>query len=174
MKSTFVAISLALATTAMPAVAIAQESELEQTIVVTGKYQSDWNKGSRLEAKGLAELQKAQQALVKYSADVVNAQNARDAAQSQALNARSEFQKLVSQAMSITDPDRARDYGEDINKFAKAWENYNDRVNGSTKDLDKASKAQRKAQAAVDKAQASVERGQALMADAVRLSQVSN
>lgn len=164
MKSIFAAVSLALATTAMPAVPFAQESAPEQPIVVTGKYQSDWNKGSALEAQGLAELQKAQQALVKSSADVVNSQNARDAAQAQALNSRSEFQALVSQATSITDPDRARDYGKDINKFAKAWENYNDRVGISTKDLDKASKAQRKAQAAVDKAQAKVDRGRALAA----------
>lgn len=171
MKSIFAAVSLALATTAMPFVAAAQDSAQEQPIVVTGKYQSDWDKGSALEAEGLTELQKAQQALVKSSADVVNSQNARDSAQAQALNSRSEFQALVSQAMSITDPDRARDYGKEINKFAKAWENYNDRVQSSTGDLDKASKSQRKAQAAVDKAQTKVDRGRAMMADAERLSQ---
>lgn len=171
MKSIFAAASLALATTAMPGVAFAQDSAPEQTIIVTGKYQSDWNKGSSLEAQGLAERQKAQKDLVKFSADVVNAQNARDAAQAQALNARSEFQTLVSQAMTITDPDRARDYGQDISKFAKAWENFNDRAQSSANDLEKASKAQRKAQTAVDKAQAKVDRGQAMMADAERLFQ---
>ncbi len=171
MKSIFAAVSLALATTTMPTGAVAQDSAQAQPIVVTGKYQSDWNKGSGLEAQGLAERQEAQKALVKYSADVVNAQNARDAAQAQALNARSEFQTLVSQAMSITDPDRARDYGQEISKFAMAWENFNDRAQASKNDLDKASKKQRKAQAAVDKAQSKIDRGQEMMADAKRLSQ---
>lgn len=171
MNSIFASVSLALATTAMPFVAAAQDSAQEQPIVVTGKYQSDWNKGSSLQAQGLTELQESQKSLVKFSADVVNAQNARDAAQAQALNSRSEFQTLVSQAMSITDPDRARNYGKEINNFAKAWENYNDRVQASTSDLDKASKEQRKAQAAVDKAQTKVDRGRAMMTDAERLSQ---
>lgn len=174
MKSIFAALSLALATTAIPAAAFAQDTAAEQTIVVTGKYQSDWNKGSKLEASGLAELKTAQNALVKHSAAVVNAQNARDAAQAQAANSRAEFQALVSQAMSITDPDRARSYGQDIAKFAKAWENFNDRAQSSIKALDKAAKAQRKAQAAVDKAQAKIDRGQAMMAEAERLSEASS
>lgn len=102
---------------------------------------------------------------------VAAAQSARDTAQSRAINARSEFHSLASEAVSISDPDRARRLGQDLGKFGEQWENLNDTVRSAQKDLDKVSKKQRKAQASVDKAQANVDRGRAMMADAERLSQ---
>ncbi|MBU0876525.1 MAG: hypothetical protein KKB61_11275 [Alphaproteobacteria bacterium] len=174
MKSIFAAMGFALATTAMPAIAVSQESAAEQAIVVAGKYQSGWSKGSKLEAEGLMAHKEAKKDLIRYSADVVEARNARDAAQARSQNARVEFHSLVSQAMTISDPDRARDYGQNIKKFAEEWENFNDRVRSAEKDLDKASKKQRKAQAAVEKARAKVDRGQAMMTEAELLSRARN
>ncbi|MDC8753840.1 hypothetical protein OIK40_04195 [Erythrobacter sp. sf7] len=175
MKSIFAAVSLALATTAMPAVAVAQDRGSEQNsetaIVVTGKYQDDWDKGNKLKAEGVIALEEAQKVLDRYNAEVAAAQSARDTAQSRAINARSEFHSLASQAVSISNPDKARRLGQDLEKFGERWEDLNDTVRSAQNDLDKASKKQRKAQASVDKAQAKVDRGEAMMAEAERLTE---
>lgn len=175
MKSILAAVSLTLASTAMPAVVVAQDGASEQTaettIVVTGKYQDDWDKGNKLKAEGVIALEEAQKDLDRYNAEVAAAQNARDTAQSRAINARSEFHSLASRAVSISDPDKARRLGQDLKKFGERWEDLNDTVRSAQKDLDKVSKKQRKAQAAVDKAQAKVDRGEAMMAEAERLSE---
>lgn len=174
MKSIVTAVCLALASTAMPTIAAAQNSTAAPTIVVTGKYQSDWNKGNQLEADGIVESEKANQDLERYNAELVRAQSARDTAQSRSINARSEFHSLASKATSISDPDRARDLGQEMTKFGNKWEDLNDTVRSAENDISKASKKQRKAQAAVDKAQTKIDRGQAMKAEAKRQSEARN
>lgn len=174
MKPIMVAISVALATTVIPAGALAQQAVSETTIVVTGKYEKDWSKGSKLEADGLRDLEKAQNDLAALNADMTKAQSKRDGAQARAQNARSDFYRNASEAIKVSDADKARNLGQDIEDSAEAWEKADDVLRSASKDLEKASKRQRKAQKAFDKAQAKVDRGRAMMAEAERLSRAAN
>lgn len=170
MKSIFYAAGIMLAATAVPGLAIAQGTMNAPEIVVTGKYERDWNKGSDLEAKGLRELEKAKKDLVRYSADVVNAQNKRDTARARSENASAEFLKLTSNIAYFSDASEASRWARQVDKAASDWAKNDDRRGDGRKELDRAMKKQAAAQKAVDQAQAKVDKGRAIKAEAERLS----
>lgn len=173
MKSILAAAGLVLAATAMPVTAIAQDTMSAPTIVVTGKYQKDWDKGSKLEAQGIKELEKAKKALIGYSADVVNAQNKRDSSRARSENASAEFRKLTASPTYFSDAAEASRWARQVEKAAAEWAKYDDRRGDGRAELDKAMKKQSKAQAAVDKAQAKIDRGRTMKAEAERLSMLN-
>lgn len=174
MKSILAAASLAIATTALPAVAIAQDAMAVPTIVVTGKYQERWEKGSKLEAEGLGDLEEAKKNLVRYSADVVDGQNKRDGSGDQSDNASAEFRKLTSNMAQFSDGKEASRWARQVEKAASNWAKYDNRRGDGRNELNKAMKKQTKAQEAVEKAQLKVERGRAMKAEAERLSALGN
>lgn len=174
MKPIMVAISAALATAAIPATALAQQTEAEATIVVSGEYERDWRKGSKLETDGLRDLEKAQSDLAVINSDLSKAQNKRNDAQARAENARSDFYSNALEASKTSDADKARSLGQKTEDAGEAWEKADDVLQSANKDLEKATKRQRKAQKAYDKAQAKVDRGRAMMAEAERLSRDGN
>lgn len=174
MKNILIAGSLVLAATALPLPAIAQPATAIPTIVVAGKHQKAWNKGSKLEVEGIKELDKAKKDLVRYSADVVDAQNKRDNARARSENASADFRRLTSTQTYFTDADEAASWAQQVDKAASSWAKHDDRRTDGRDDLDKAIKQQRKAQAAVDKAQDKVDRGRTLKADAERLSALAS
>lgn len=170
MKTLFAVSGLALAIAGMPAVALAQETDSASAIVVTAKHQGLWDKGSKLEAKGLKELEAAKKKLISYSADVVDAQNKRDSSRSRAENASDEFRKLTSSVTYFSDPQEAARWARQVDKAATEWAKFDDRRGDGRQDLDKGVTRQRDAQKAVDKAQATVDRGRTMKAEAERLS----
>lgn len=172
MKSILTAAALALAASSIPVAAMAQEALSAPSIVVSGKYQKTWDKGSKLEAEGLRDLEKAKKDLVRYSADVVDAQNKRDSSRNRSDNASAEFRKLTSNITYFSDAEEASRWARQVDKAASNWAKYDDRRGDGRKDLDKASKNQRKVQGAVDKAQAKVDRGRTMKAEAERLSRL--
>lgn len=172
MKSVFAAAGLVLAATTLPSIAIAQDALPAPELIVTGKYQKAWNKGSALEAEGLKELEKAKQALVRYSADVVSAQNKRDTARARSENAAAEFRNLTANMTYFSDAEEASRWARQVEKAAAEWTKHDDRRGDGRQDLDEATKQQTKAQEAVDKAQAKVDRGRAMKAEAERLSRL--
>ena len=173
MKSLFAAAGLILAATALPPMALAQDALPAPELIVTGKYQSAWDKGSKLEAQGLKELEKAKQDLIRYSADVVSAQNKRDTSRARSDNASAEFRKLVNNSGYFTDAAEAARWARQVEKAAAEWAKYDDRRGDGRADLGEATKRQAKAQAAVDKAQAKVDRGRTMKAEAERLSRLA-
>lgn len=173
MKSILAAAGLVLAATTLPAVAVAQDSMAAPAIVVTGKYQKDWDKGSKVEADGIKELEKAKKALIGYSAEVVNAQNKRDSSRARAENASAEFRKLTASTTYFSDAAEAARWARQVDKAAAEWAKFDDRRGDGRAELDKAMKKQSKAQAAVDKAQAKIDRGRTMKAEAERLSMLN-
>lgn len=174
MKSFFAAAGLVLAATAMPVVAVAQDALPTPTIVVTGKYQETWDKGSELEAQGLRDLERAKKDLARYSADVVDAQNKRDGSRAQSDNASAEFRKLTASITYFSDAGEASRWARQVDMAASQWAKHDDRRGDGRKDLDKAMKKQRQAQEAVDKAQATVDRGRTMKTEAERLSSLGD
>lgn len=150
-------------------IASAQETTDPSPIVVMAKYQGDWDKGSKLEAEGLAALEVAQRDLVKYSAEVANAQDKRDSSQSRAENARQAFQSLTARPY-FSDPNDARDWARQVQGAAADWAKYDARQGDGANELRKAQKRQAGAQEAVAKAQSRIEKGRSLMAEAERSS----
>ena len=73
MKTFLIAGGLAVAALAAPQIAMASERASVPTIVVTAEHQRNWDRGNRMEADGLRDMQKARGDLVRYSADVVDA-----------------------------------------------------------------------------------------------------
>ncbi len=144
--------------------------EAQPEIIVTAEHQRDWNRGRQIETGGLADLADAEQKLARYNAERADAQTMRDAAQARVDTARSGFEALVAQASSVTDPDRARDLGRDIRKYADDWENFDDQLRSADSNLERAAHTQSDAQEDRDKAQAVVDRGRAMMAEAERRS----
>ncbi len=167
---TTVLLGTALSSTAISAQANPAQSE----IVVTAEHQRDWNRGKQIETSGLEDLSEAQQKLTRYNAERASAQTAHDAVQARVDNARSGFEAQVAQATNVTDPDRARDSGRDIKKFADDWENFDDQLRVADRDLERATSRQGDAQEDYDKAQAAVDRGRAMMAEAERHSSNRN
>ena len=169
MRIFVIATGLALASLAAPQMALAQEETQVKQIIVTGQYQKDWDRGNRLEAEGLSDMQKAKRDLVKYSAAVVNAQDMRDTSQSRADNAREAFESLTARPF-FSDAEDARRWAKQIESAASDWEKYTNRSAQGAKDLRKAQSRQTDAQSAVEKAQAKIDRGIAMKADAERAS----
>jgi hypothetical protein len=162
--------ALVLATTAIPAIAAAQVSTPAPTIVVTGKYQKSWNKGSSLEAEGIRDMEKAKKELVRYSADVVNAQNKRDSARARAENAADEFRNLTAAPIYFSDAEEAVQWARRVEKASSDWAKFDARRGDGRAELDKAMTKQRRAQQAVDKAQAMIDQGRTMKTEAERLS----
>lgn len=169
MKNLIAYAAITLALVGAPVVVSAQDPNPASPIVVTGKYQKDWDKGSKLEADGLKDLDGSKRDLVKYSAEVVNAQNKRDNSRSRADNARETFESLTARPY-FSDPDDARKWAKQVESAASDWAKYNARQDDGAKELKKAQSRQADAQEAVDKAQAKIDKGRTMMAEAERAS----
>lgn len=170
MKSAFFAAGLVAAGLALPASAAEQQAMPASTIVVSAKYQKNWDKGSKLEADGLKELEQAKRDLVRSSADVVEAQNKRTSSDARAANSAEEFRRLTAAPINFVDASEAARWAREVDKAAAGWAKYDKRGDSGSKSFEKAVKQQRKDQEAVSKAQAKVDRGRTLKAEAERLS----
>ena len=174
MKALIAAASLALPALLVPGIANAQPANsaasASMPIVVTAKHKKNWDKGSKMEADGLKELEKAKNNLVGYSADVVEAQNKRDSSRARGENAATEFRRLTTSQSYFSDPAEAARWAKQVEKAASEWAKYDDRRLDGREDLDKGMSRQSKAQASVDKAQNKVDRGRAMKREAERLS----
>lgn len=159
-------------TFAAPHVAIAQDNRARTEILVTGKYQKDWDKGNKVEAEGLAEMESAKRELVKHSAALVNAQNLRNTSLERAANARAQFENLT-QRQYFTDPKDALSWAKDVEKAAANWLRFEKRTDEGASDLKKAQDRQESAQSAIDKAQAKIDKGRQLKLEAERASKLS-
>lgn len=168
--------ALTLPLSALPLAAQAQDGAVgaaqSDTIVVSADFQRDWNRGSKLEAEGLAELGKSERDLIRYSADVVTSQNTRDTNEAQADNARRNFEAQLVQTNFMTGKE-ARDWAKGLEDVAKDWEKYTDTMEDVSKNLERALNRQSDAQNEVQKAQAKVDRGRAMMRSAERESQAA-
>jgi hypothetical protein len=167
--------SLGIAVTAAIALAVPAAAQPVATapIVVSGKYQRDWQRGSRMEAEGLKELEQAQKDQVSASADVVNAQNRRDSSQQRSSNAAEEYRRLTATAPPQANARDALGWANDVQKAAASWSRFEARGNGGSRDLDKHMKNQNKAQQAVEKAQAKIARGREIKSGAEQQSAAS-
>lgn len=167
---------LVLGALALPLCAHAQDRTTgaapSDVIVVSAEFQRDWDRGSKLEAEGLADLGKAERDLIRYSADVVTSQNSRDTNEAQASNARRNFEAQLTQSNFMTGKE-ARDWAQGLESVAKDWEKYSDTMENASKDLERALNRQSKAQNAVQEAQAKVDRGRAMMRSAERESEAA-
>ena len=174
MKTFLIAGGIAVAALAAPQLALASERgnvpTTGSTIVVTAEHQRDWDRGNRLEADGLRDMQKAQRDLVRYSADVVEAQDKRDTSASRARNAREAFDTLTARPL-FTDSAEARDWAKRVEESASDWERFEERSAEGARELERAQRRQANAQEDVEKAQKKIDEGRAMMADAERLSQ---
>lgn len=169
MKTFLAAGSLAVMALAAPQIAIAENTGTTPTIVVTAEHQRDWDRGNRIEADGLQDLQRAQRDLVRFSAAVVEAQDKRDTSRSRAQNAREAFENLTARPF-FSDAEQAREWAKRVEETASDWERYEERSAEGARELTRAQRRQSDAQEAVDKAQAKVDEGRALMAEAERAS----
>ena len=154
----------------LPAVAIAQDNGTNSGILVTGKYQKDWEKGSQLEANGLRDLESAQRDLSRASADVVGARDRLNSSQERGNNAQTEFRRLTARPAAFSDSGEASKWAKQVAEAARDWDRYGGRASDGEETLDDAGKKQRKAQQAVDKAQQKIARGRAMMAEAQQRS----
>lgn len=145
----------------------------DNTIVVSGEYQRDWDRGNKREAEGLRDMEKARSKLIEYSADLVSAQDAQESSRSRAQNARQMFNNLRARA-EITNPDEARSWAQDLAGAAEDWEKYDDRVDNGADDLERAARRQASAQEDVEKAQAKIDEGRTMMMEAQRASAMQN
>ncbi|QUL38359.1 hypothetical protein [Erythrobacter sp. JK5] len=170
MKVFLIAGGLALSALAVPQAAFAQQDQAAAGIVVTGKFQKDWDRGHKLEAEGLRDLQSAQRDLVEYSADVVNAQDLRETSRSRADNARQALESLTARPF-FSSADEAHKWSKQVESAAADWAKYDERSDKGAKDFEKAQSRQQKAQEAVDKAQAKIDKGRGMKADAELASQ---
>lgn len=172
MKIFIAAIALAIPALTAPSIASAQgtTASVAEPIVVTAKHKKSWEKGSKMEADALKDLEKAKNNLVKYSADVVEAQNKRDSSQARGDNASAEFRRLTASQTYFADAQEAARWAKQVDKAAAEWAKYAERRTDGRDDLDTAMSKQNKAQAAVDKAQNRVDRGRAMKMEAERLS----
>ena len=174
MKTFLIAGGLAVAALAAPQIAMASERAslpaASPDIVVTAEHQRNWDRGNRMEADGLRDMQKARESLVRYSADVVDAQDKRDTSASRAQNARDAFENLTARPF-FTDAEEARDWAKQVEEAASDWERFEERSAEGARDLTRAQRRQATAQEDVEKAQAKIDEGRAMMAEAERLSQ---
>lgn len=172
MKFRMAVSAVALATLSLPNVGYAQANEARSTIVVTAEHQRDWERGNEIEANSLRDLQKANENLARYSADVASEQEDRDTSRSRADNARQAFENLTARPY-FSDPEKAHDWAKQVESTAKDWEKHGDRADDADRDLSRALKKQAKAQEKVDSAQRKVDEARAMMAAAERASMLS-
>lgn len=165
MKTFLFASGLALAALAAPIAAQNQSETDGTTIVVSAEHQKDWDRGNRIEAEGLRELEEAQRDLVRYSADVVDAQGKRDSSQDRANNARQAFESLTARPY-FSNPDDARDWAKLVEETASEWKRFAARSDDGAEELRRAQRRQEKAQEAVEKAQEKIDEGREMMAEA--------
>ncbi len=168
----FLAGAIALSSLSIAQVAAAQDSRARSEIVVTAKYQKDWDKGNKLEAEGLAEIESAKRDLVKHSAALVNAQNLRNTSLERAANARAQFENLT-QRQYFTDPQDALSWARDVEKAAANWAKFEKRTDEGASDLKKAQERQESAQSAIDKAQSKIDKGRKMKLEAEQASRLS-
>lgn len=174
MKTALIAAGVALASLTVSSAASAQAVAVESSIIVDGKFQQDWQRGSVLEAEGLKALEKSRKDLVKHSADVVQAQTQRDLASQRAANARQTFESLTVTGAPATTSKDAHRWAKQVEDAASIWAKHEDRGADGSKALEKALKRQSKAQASVDEAQAKVDLGRKLKSEAERHSAVKS
>ncbi len=167
------AAALLLATTAAPAMLMAQDAGATSEIIVTGKYQKMWDKGSKLEAESLRSLAKAKDKLIKHSSGVVSEQNSRDTARQQSERAAADFRNLTTAMPYFADANDASSWAEKVAAAAKDWAKYDEREMESRAELSKNSKRQAAAQKDVDRAQANVDKARMMKAEAMRLSRLA-
>ena len=183
MKTFIIASSVALAALSAPQIALANNgansgsergSETVRTseIVVTAEHQRNWDRGNRIEAEGLSDLQRAQRDLVRHSADVVIAQDKRDTSLSRALNARQAFENLIARPFFTAGAD-AKDWAKQVEDAASDWDRFEDRSEEGAREFERAQRRQLDAQESVNEAQAQVDEGRAMKSDAERASQRS-
>ncbi len=177
MKTFFIASAAVFAALAAPQVAFANtgddnavSSSATAEIIVSAEHQRTWDRGNRMEADGLRDLERARRDLVRYSADVVTAQDKRDTSLSRALNARQAFENLTVRA-NFTSGDDAKDWAKQVEELASDWDRFESRSSEGVRELDRALRRQANAQEAVDDAQAQVDEGLAMKSDAERASQ---
>lgn len=163
-----------LATAAMPITTFAQDTLGTEPIVVTGKHQKLWDRGTALEREGQNNLSKAQENLAEANRDVLDAQEKRDNNRDKADGASNDFRQLTSTMPIFTTGKEAARWAKQIGDAAKIWERSSVRSGDGAKDLRDAMRDQSKAQESVDKAQTKIDRGRVMMADAQRQSLVTS
>ncbi len=159
---------------ALPGIALAQSSTLQSEIVVTAKHQKLWDKGLKLEEKGMASLVKAERDLNVASNDVSNGQSKRDAAETKVANASAEFRQLTSNVPQSGDPKEAAKWADRVANAADSWAKNDNREEDGQSNLTKAMKQQAKAQEAIGKAQSDIAKGRTMKAEAQQRSMVNN
>lgn len=173
MKLPSLAIAIALSATALSGAAVAQTVSPDAEIVVSAKYQRDWDKGHKLEAEGLRDLERAQNDLIKYSADVVEAQNKRSSSASRGDNAEQKFRSLTAQTPVFTSGRDAERWAKKVETAAQDWAKYDNRRADGDGDFKKAVDRQEKAEEAVAKAEAHIAKGRQMKAEAERRSMLA-
>ncbi|NJM49892.1 MAG: hypothetical protein HC843_02580 [Sphingomonadales bacterium] len=134
---TIAAASLAIAA---PNTLFAQQSGIAPAAIVSGKLQKQWDKGSKLERKGLANRAKAEKSLADASRDVINAQSKRDNGRAIGENAKAEFLQLTSATPYFADAQEAARWARQVDKVAGLWAKHDDRRLDGRADLEKAQK----------------------------------
>ena len=150
--------------------ALAQDTATTPTIVVTAKWQRQWDKGSAMERKALDARAEAQKALTQANSEIIDAQNKRDNNRERGDNASAEFRQLTASIPEFADGAAAAKWAATVGKAADRWKTSEKRGDKGSTQLDKAMKDQARAQKSLDKAQADIERGRALMTEAERAS----
>jgi len=171
MKIRNLIIAIALGASSVPFAAMAQANDAADTIVVTAEHQRDWDRGNRLEARGIEDLAKAQRELVRRSADVVNFQNRRDTSMARAENAQRTFDNLVANP-SVADAKDAREWAKRLEEVASEWESNAERMEEADRDLERALRRKTNAETEVVEAQSKIDEGRAQMAQAERASRL--
>lgn len=174
MKSALIVAGLSIAAATMPISANAQDDGQVPSIVVTAENQDRWADGSRIEADGLRNLERAHTRLIDSSARVVNAQNMRDSALARSENALSEFRRLTTNMTEFVDPREAVRWARQVQSSADDWRRFESRHAEGLEDFEDAVEAQTNAQRDVDQAQAKIDRGRAMKAEAERRSAPRN
>lgn len=169
--TTFACVLMATASTSTAV--YAQSNSTQNEIIVNGKYQKLWDKGTKLEAKGLDSFANAQKDLTEASRNVLNAKSKHDTAQAKVANASQDFRQLTSSVPYFSDASDAAKWADKVNNAARSWAKNDNRQDNGQSDLSKAIKQQSKAQKYVEKAQADIDKGRALKAEAQQKSTAS-
>ncbi|QJB68915.1 hypothetical protein [Parasphingorhabdus halotolerans] len=163
-----------MATASMPTLANAAGYAQQNEIVVTGKHQKLWDKGVKLEAKGMESLVKAEKEFTDAARDVLDAQKKRDKATGKISNASEEFRQLTSNVPMFNNPKEAAKWADLVSNAADSWAKNDNRQEDGQSDLTKSMKRQASAQSAVKSAQANIDKGRAMKAEAQQRSLASN
>lgn len=159
-----------LATASAPTALYAQSNSAQNEIIVTGKHQKLWDKGTKLEAKGLDDFAKAQKDLTQASRSVLDAKSKRDTAQAKVANASEDFRQLTASVPYFSGAADAAKWADKVNNAARSWAKNDNRQDDGQSDLSKAIKQQSNAQNTVEKAQSDIDKGRAMKAEAQQKS----